>query len=502
MRILKPIMRHWRHAPLKVFCEDDHRQWRGATMWVAARHLAKWVASTTDAQNVGIFLPTSGAFPIAMAASWLCGRTIVPLNYLLARDELDYIIDHAELDTVITASPMLDRFGDMPEGVNSLRIDKMNARGLPPMMRAVQRPDEDTAVVLYTSGTSGRPKGVMLSGTNLMTNVRQCVQWADFNRSDGFLGVLPQFHSFGLCVCTVLPFSIGCRAYYTAQFKVMRVLQILREKNPTAFMAIPSMYNALLQAKSAKDSDFESLRFIVSGGEPLPDAVYEGFAERFKVRICEGFGMTETSPVTNWTLPEEERRGTVGRAVDGVEQIIVGDGGEKLGPGQDGELRIRGGNVMKGYYKMPQETKAAFDEEGFLCTGDMARIDEDGFLSITGRIKEMLIIGGENVFPREIEEVLVRHPSVSEAAVIGVQDPSRGEVALAFVETIEGCEFDAGALRSWCRESLAGYKVPREIRWVESLPRNPVGKVMRRELTPETGLVKEEVESQATGESG
>ncbi|MCH2133690.1 MAG: AMP-binding protein [Phycisphaerales bacterium] len=485
MRLLSPILRHWRNAPLRVVCEDDHRKWRGATMWVAARHLARWVASTTDAPHVGVFLPTSGAFPVAMAASWLCGRTIVPLNYLLARDELDYIIDHAEVDTVITASKMLDRFGDMPSGVTSLRMDQMNARGLPPMMRPVRRPDDSVAVILYTSGTSGRPKGVMLTVDNLATNVAQCARWADFTRRDRFLGVLPQFHSFGLCVGTILPFSLGCRVAYTAQFKVVRVLELMRSLRPTIFMAIPSMHNALLQAKSASADDFTSLRFLVSGGEPLPDAVYDGFAERFKMRICEGFGMTETSPVTNWTLPHEERRGTVGRSLDGVEEIIVGDDGTRLGPDQDGELRIRGGNVMKGYYKLPEETAAAFDEEGFLKTGDMARIDKDGFLSITGRIKEMLIIGGENVFPREIEEVLVRHPSVSEAAVIGMEDPSRGEVALAFVETIEGETFDDQALRSWCRESLAGYKVPREIRHVEALPRNPVGKVMRRELSPE-----------------
>lgn len=486
MQLLAPILRNWRNSPFRVVCEDDQRQWRGAMMWVAARHLAKLIAQTTDSPNVGIFLPTSGAFPIAMAASWLCGRTIVPLNYLLARDELDYIIEHSEIDTVITASAMLDRFGDMPSGITSLRMDKMNARGLPPMQRAIKQPGSHTSVILYTSGTSGRPKGVMLSGDNLVTNVDQCRRWAEFTSRDCFLGVLPQFHSFGLCVCTILPFSLGCKALYTAQFKVVRVFDLLRRCKPTAFMAIPSMYNALIQSKSAKPTDFDSLRYIVSGGEPLPDAVYEGFAERFGTRICEGFGMTETSPVTNWTLPSEERRGTVGRSLDGVEQIIVGDDGRQMPPGEDGELWIRGGNVMQGYYKMPEETAAAINEEGYLRTGDMARIDEDGYLSITGRIKEMLIIGGENVFPREIEEVLVRHPSVSEAAVIGVTDPSRGEVPLAFIETVEGAEFDPGALRSWCRESLAGYKVPREIRRLESLPRNPTGKVLRRALSADT----------------
>jgi long-chain acyl-CoA synthetase len=193
--------------------------------------------------------------------------------------------------------------------------------------------------------------------------------------------------------------------------------------------------------------------------------------------------------VTNWCRPSEQRRKWVGKALGGIDQRIVGPDGAVLGPNQDGEVRMKGPNIMKGYLNLPDETAAVFDEHGYFKTGDMGRLDEDGFLAITGRIKEMLIIGGENVFPREIEEVLNLHESVKDSAVIGMQDGMRGEVALAFVELKEGASFDEQALKAFCRERIAGFKVPREIRVLRELPRNPTGKIMRRKLTAETPSV-------------
>lgn len=491
MRLLDPIIRNWWRHPLTVFAEDDQRAWKGLTALVASRHIAKAVAERSEAPHIGILLPTSGAFSVALAASWMLGRTVVPINYLLSREEQDYIIDHAGLDLVLTAGPMLDRFGPLPDGVTPLKLETLNMKRLPPRIKRIRREDDHVAVILYTSGTSGRPKGVQLTAGNLAANVQQCVDWAHFTRQDRFIGLLPQFHSFGFTVTTVLPLVLGCRSVYTARFAVARVLDLLRTHQPTAFLAIPSMYNALLQSKAAHADDLKSVRFIVSGGEPLPDAVYEGFFERFGVRICEGYGLTETAPVTNWTRPEEERRGVVGRPLDGVEEIIVDEGtGERLGPGHDGEVRIRGANVMKGYYQDEAATRAAFDDEGFFRTGDMGRLSEDGFLSITGRIKEMLIIGGENVFPREIEEVLVRHPAVLDAAVIGQSDAMRGEVPLAFVELIEGQDVDPSELRKFCNGPLPSFKVPRSVRIVDALPRNPTGKIQRRALSPDVPCIK------------
>jgi long-chain acyl-CoA synthetase len=482
MRPLKPILRRLLLSPLRVQVVDDQRSWRGIDLYIGALHLARVIAKTSDRPHVGVMLPTSGLFPMALIAGWMLGRTVVPLNYLLKPEELEYVINDAELDLVITVGPMLKMFGELPAHVKQIKLDEMSFKGFPPLRLAKRRPDDFVAVLLYTSGTSGKPKGVMLTAANLAANVRQCIEWVGFSQNDVLLGVLPQFHSFGLTILTLLPLSVGAKAVYTARFAVKKLLDLSRDHRPTAFIAIPSMYNALLSAKSATADDFKSLKYIVSGGEPLPEAVFQGFRDRFNVTINEGYGLTETAPVANWCRPNEFRKKSVGKPLPGVHEIIVGAQEQKLGPNQDGEIRIKGPNVMKGYYKLPDMTAAVFDYEGYFKTGDMGRFDDDGFLYITGRIKEMLIIGGENVFPREIEEVLDAHPSVHASAVIGVMDESRGELPVAFVELNEGATFDEKALRSFCRERLAQFKVPRDIRHIERLPRNPTGKIMRREL--------------------
>ncbi len=486
MKLYDRIRRTLLRRPFFEIAIDDFRRWRGIGMLYAAAHLAKAIKATTDQPRIGVMLPTSGLFPIALLAAWRLGRTVVPLNYLLSKEDLAFVINDAGLDAVVTIGPMLDFAGPLPDHVKVIATEKIKYKGLPPRTRRVRMKDDEPAVILYTSGTSGRPKGVILTAGNLSANVDQIVEWVHFNRHDVMLGVLPQFHSFGLTVLTLMPLAVGCRSVYAAKFMPKKVLQLARKHKPTAMVGIPSMFNALRLAKSAKREDLASLRFTVAGGEPLSDAVSEGFLETFGIRICEGYGLTETAPCTNWCRPEEFRPHKVGKAMPRIEERIVGEDGSILGPEEDGEIRIKGPNVMPGYFNRPEETAAAFDEDGFFRTGDMGRMDADGFLSITGRIKEMLIIGGENVFPREIEEVLDKHPSVKSSAVIGVPDESRGEVALAFVELVDDATFDDTALRSHCREQLAQFKVPREIRCLKELPRNPTGKIVRRSLTPET----------------
>ena len=314
------------------------------------------------------------------------------------------------------------------------------------------------------------------------SNVEQCKQWVSFTNNDVFLGLLPQFHSFGFTATTLIPSAIGAKAVYTAKFNPRKVLDLLRGHKPTVMLAIPSMFNAILNTKSARQDDFESIRIALSGGEAMPDAVYEGFRERLDLTILEGYGLTETSPVTNLCRPEEQRRGSVGMPIVDVHERIVDEDENDLPVGEDGEIRISGPNIMKGYYNLEEETTLAFDSLGYFKTGDMGKLDDDGFLYITGRIKEMLIIGGENVFPREIEECLTNHPDVMAAGVVGRSDVSRGEVAVAFVELKEGATFDEQALRSWCRETIAPFKVPKNITVLGELPRNPTGKILRREL--------------------
>lgn len=485
MRLLRRIQRRLLTRPWRIVIHDDQRAWRGATLLIAAWHLVRELDARTQKGAVGIMLPTSGLFPMALLAGWMSGRVVVPLNYLLSADDLAHVCRDAEIDTVISVQPMLDFVERMPPGVAPLRLEDVRFKGLPRPRIGRDWRDDELACLLYTSGTSGKPKGVMLSAGNLSSNVEQCVEWARFDSRDVILGVLPQFHSFGLTVLTLLPLAVGGRAVYTAKFVPKRIVELAREHRPTALVAIPSMYNALRLLRSGSRDDFASLRYCVSGGEPLPRAVMEGFRERYGITICEGYGLTETSPVTNWCRPEEYRWKSVGRPLPGVEERIVSPEGVVLPPGEDGEVRIRGPNVMLGYHNLPEETRAAFDEEGFFRTGDMGRFDSDGHLMITGRIKEMLIIAGENVFPSEIEEVLNQHPAVKDSAVIGMHDESRGEVPLAFVELREGERTDERTLRAFCRERMSQFKVPREIRFLSALPRTPTGKIVRRKLSPE-----------------
>ncbi len=467
---------------------DDRRSYRGVDLLVGSMHAASAVDRVCRSDTLGILLPTSGAFPIAALAAWSLHKAVVPLNYLLARDELDYVIRDCGCDTIITAGAMLQHLGYEPSAARLLRLEDVSFRGFPAPRWPARADDTDLAALLYTSGTSGKPKGVMLSHANLSANIRQTIEIAEFSPDDVLLGVLPQFHSFGFTVLTLLPLMVGIRTHMLARFVPTQVLQAIRRHRPTAFIGIPSMYGALLRLKSATREDFSCFRLMVSGAEPLPMDIAQRFEERFGQRIHEGYGLTETSPVTNVNRPGRARLGTVGPPVSGLEQVIVDiETDEFLPRGHEGEIRMRGPNVFSGYFGLPDATAGAFDARGFFRTGDIGRIDDDASLRITGRIKEMLIIAGENVFPREIEEVLDRHPSVAASGVVGMVDGIRGEVPVAFVEIEEGSAFDEGKLREHCRGLLAGYKVPRQIRVLEALPRNPMGKIMRRALS---GLVQ------------
>ena len=487
MAIHWPILRRLLTNPFKRVMTDDSRDYRGIDLLVASLHMADRIESTCRTQNVGLLLPTSGAFPISALGAWMAGKTIVPLNYLLKPDELQYVIDDAGLDTIFTVQPMLDYLDRTPLVTNLVRLEDMNFKSVP--MPTIPRgaKGSDTAAIVYTSGTSGKPKGVMLSHDALAANVRQGKEHLHLSaRDDCMLGVLPQFHCYGMTQLTLTPLTHGVRVVYTARFMPKRLIELVRDQKATIMVGIPSMYNAIASLKSGNPEHFASVRLIVSGSEALPDAVQQKFKDRYGKHICEGYGMTEMAPATHCAVSEACRPHSVGRPVPGVEQRIVDPKSERELPvGTDGEIRLRGPNMMQGYYHLPEKTREVFDPDGFYRTGDQGRIDEDGFLFITGRIKEMIIVGGENVFPREIEDVLNRHPAVHASGVIGKADPTRGEVPVAFVELCEEVDrssFDTSELVGFCREHLAGYKIPKQIRVIDALPRNPTGKILRRDL--------------------
>jgi long-chain acyl-CoA synthetase len=478
-----PILRSLFGSLSRERVVDDRRAYKGAELLVGAMHIASAIKAKCNSQTVGIMAPTSGAFPMAGLATWCLGKTAVPLNFFLKQEELQYVIEDSGMDTLVTVQAMLDFMGYTPRVKNLIKLDNVDFKSFPEPIVPTFADASDLGVLLYTSGTSGKPKGVMLSHANIRANIEQCRRWIDIDKDFVFLGVLPQFHSFGMTALTLLPLMCGCKMVYTARFVPHKIVKLIREHKPNVFVAIPSMYNALLHVKDATREDFAGITYMVSGGEPLPKAVFEGFRERFGVTLAEGYGLTETSPVTNWCRPQEWREHSVGKPMPWLEQRIVDVvSGKVLGANEDGEVQMRGPNVMGGYYKLPDETAKAFTSDGFFRSGDIGRHDDEGHLYITGRLKEMIIVGGENVFPREIEEVLNTHPAVNATGVIGVSDPMRGEQPFAFVEFKEGQTADEKEMLAHCRGKLAGYKVPAAIRVVEALPRNPTGKIMRREL--------------------
>lgn len=487
MSVHWPIIRALLRHPRKVAMVDDQGSHTAGKVLGGAMHLAAALDRVAQARTVGVLLPTGASFAMAALAGWITGRTVVPLNYLLKPEELQYVLDDCGADVVLTATPMLEFLKHTPRVEHLVRLDELKARGafrgVPDLRWPALAGGEDLALLLYTSGTSGKPKGVMLTHGNVGANIAQVRRWVDFTSRDVMLGVLPQFHTFGLTVLTLLPLSMGIKVVYLARFVPHRIVQALREHRPSILIAIPSMYAALANVKDSTPEDWASLKYAVSGGEPLPEGVFERMRERFGVTLNEGYGLTETAPVTNWCRPHEFKLHSVGRALPGVvERIVDPASGRALPPGHDGEVQIQGPNVMRGYYKLPELTREAFTRDGFFRTGDIGRFDADGHLSITGRLKEMMIIGGENVFPREIEEVLNRHEGVAASGVVGVHDAVRGELPIAFVEMRDGHAFDEKDLLAWCRKSLAGYKVPSRIVRLDALPKNPTGKIVRREL--------------------
>jgi len=486
------ILRHGLFRPRQKAIVDDRGEYSYGKLLLGTWHMTSQIEQQTDNSHVGIMLPPSGAFPMALLGTWLLGRTAVPLNYLLSEDELRYVIEDSGIDTIITLGKLIEAIpgaSGIPENVKLVRVDEIEFKGMPwPRLPKRIAPD-DCTVILYTSGTSGRPKGVMLTERNLRTEVAAIDDAAKGLPIETFLGVLPQFHSFGLTALTLWPLFRGNKIVYSARFAPRKLHQLIRKHRPNVFFGVPAMFNAMLSLKKAEPDDFSSLKFSVAGGEPLPGSVTEKLMERFSLPVYEGYGLTETAPVTNCNVPGKSKSGTVGTALNGIRNVIVDEAGNPLGPNQDGEILIVGDNVMKGYYKLDDLTQEVITQvtldgksERAFKTGDIGRVDDEGFLSITGRKKEMLIVSGENVFPREIEEVLDQHESVNASAVIGMKSDTRGELPLAFVELNEGHDFDEQALKTFLRDRIAPFKVPKEIRHIDELPRNPTGKIMRRQL--------------------
>jgi long-chain acyl-CoA synthetase len=455
--------------------------------------------------RVAVLLPNCPQFTSAYYATVALGAVCVPANPALKAAELTHIWRDSAVKLAIVAPTTLEHAFGAQKGVETLTtlvstgaradtptelptFDELLASGRPGPVEALGIREEDPAVCIYTSGTTGRPKGALLSHRNLLVNSRQVRDALRFQETDNFLCVLPLFHSFAGTVCQNVPLFCGARTTILELFNPTRVLEAIARHQVTVLPGVPAMYGALLQLPDDRGFDIKSLRLCVSGGAPMPLAIMKAFEQRFGGIILEGDGPTECSPVTSVNPLEGERKlGSIGLPIPDVEMKIFDDKDTEVADDEVGEIVVRGENVMLGYHNQPEATAEAM-RSGWYHTGDLGHRDADGYFYIVDRKKDMIIVGGINVYPREIEEVLYQHPAVLDAAVLGAADALRGESVLAVVVLKPGAQATATDLVTHCRQQLANFKVPRKVLFRESLPRSGTGKVLKRLLRKELDL--------------
>jgi long-chain acyl-CoA synthetase len=465
----------------RVALIEENSRWTFGELSEQVNQIATLLKERVKGDTVGVLLLNSQKYIATMLAIWKAGKTAVPLNYLLPPAELGFIIKDSGMSGLVSSQ----FFAQALAGIKPLFGDKgvIVMADDPDFVSAPTAggagASQGPALYLYTSGTTGRPKGVVLTHDNLLANVESCQKAGEFDYRDSFLCLLPFFHTYAITGTFLLPLLNGSKMVLVDRFQPAKVLGLIQDHKISVFLAIPSMYRVL--ASTEGPFDVSSVRFPISGGEPLPLAVAEAFEKRFGVPIFEGYGQTEAAPVVTLNTPGSRKPGTIGKSLPDVEVAIWDDQNRVLPPDQIGEIMVRGRNVMQGYHGLPDETAKTITD-GWLHTGDLGKLDADGFVIITGRKKDLIISAGENIYPREIEEVVAQHPNVKEVAVIGVKDEVRGEVPKAFVIPRENTSLDEKELRAFCREKLANYKIPKYFEIVPDLPRTPTGKVLKRML--------------------
>jgi long-chain acyl-CoA synthetase len=460
--------------------------------------------------HVALLLGNSPHFVIGLYGAIRAGATVIPVNPIYTPDEIGYILNDADVKTVVALDLLIPLFEKMnsilpkiehivycetpkEQDQDSLDITQLS---IYPKMKSftslVSTGDhlfegpaidkEDVAVILYTSGTTGKPKGAMLTHENIYSNAKDTADYLKINETDRVIATLPMFHVFCLTVALNAPLMNGGTVIIVPKFSPGDIFSITKNLEATVFAGVPTMYNFLVQYPAGTAEDLKNLRLCISGGASMPVALLKSFEKKFQVAVSEGYGLSEASPVTCFNPLDRPRKpGSIGISIKNVDNKIVNALGEEVAVGEVGELIVRGPNVMKGYYKLPEETSHTL-RGGWLYTGDLARVDEEGYFYIVDRKKDMIIVGGYNVYPREVEEVLYSHPSVVEVAVVGLPDLNFGEVVKAFVVTKPEDDSTEELLVSYCSEHLAKYKIPSSIEFLEELPKNTTGKILRRAL--------------------
>jgi long-chain acyl-CoA synthetase len=435
--------------------------------------------------RVALWLKNCPEFVASVFGVLQASAVVVPVNNFLKPAEVSYILNDGGIDVVITDAELGAHSAELKSARPSLKffqIEEIAALATSDSRFTIHdsRGESDLAVIIYTSGTTGKPKGAMLSHGNLLHNVNSCRIVLESVPDDCLAVLLPMFHTYMMTVGIFLPFTSGGSIVLVKSLHPPRaMLQEIFSRRATILPAVPSFYRMMLGAPLPTPLP---IRIFISGSAPLPMQTLKEFEEKFKVPLIEGYGLSEASPVVSKNpLKGVRKTGSIGIPVANVEMSVQDESGKFLGPNETGEICVRGGNVMQGYWNQPEETKKVFRDD-WLLTGDVGYHDADGYYYITDRKKDMLLVNGINVYPREIEEVIYHFPGVKEAAVIGVPDARRGEQPVAFVAAAEGQTLDEKALLQFIRSKLADYKAPKQIIIQPALPKNATGKILKMEL--------------------
>ncbi len=433
--------------------------------------------------RVGLWLKNCPEYVPAFFGILQADATVVSINNFLKPDEAASILSDAGIEVLITDSSMKEAIETLrskrPE-LKTTNVEDFASLTAASESKPSAAAEKDVAVLIYTSGTTGRPKGTMLTHRNLLSNVESCRQVLMAVDVDRFVVVLPLFHSFMMTVGMLLPLLVGGSLVLVKSVHPPKnILMDILHRQGTILPAVPQFFRLLAHAQLPKDLP---LRICVSGGAPLPIEILREFNEKVPIPLIEGYGLSEASPVVSLNpIKGPWKVGSIGQPIPGVDVTVQDETGTILGPGETGEICVRGPNVMAGYWNQPQETAKAI-RNGWLLTGDVGHRDADGYFFITDRKKDMLLVNGINVYPREIEELIYQFPGVKEAAVVGIPDSRKGEQPLAFVAPIEGKQVEEKALVQFLRTKLAEYKVPKRVISMQALPRNATGKILKRTL--------------------
>jgi long-chain acyl-CoA synthetase len=472
-------------------CGD--REMTYAEFGLAAARVATLLqhAGVRPGDRVGLMLPNTPAFAVAFYGIMYRGAVAVPMNILLKPREVEFYLSNTSASALFAPPGFAAeaRAGASAAGAQCWIVDDDSLADmiatLPEQHTPLERADSDTAVILHTSGTTGKPKGVELTHGGLGRNAEVMWNLLNLGPDDVVLGCLPLFHAFGLTAVLNATVMGGATLTLMPRFDPRMAWQVIARDGVTIFEGVPTTYSALLGvAAGAFPQAPRTLRMCVSGGASLPVQVLTDFEQAFGCAVLEGYGLSEATSVASFNHPDRPRKpGSIGTPVEGVQMRVVDEQGRQVAQGESGEIQIRGHNVMKGYWNLAGATAAVISPDGWLSTGDIGRTDEDGYYYIVDRKKDLIIRGGYNVYPREIEEVLYEHPAVADAAVIGIPHPLLGEEVGAAVVLKTGAAAPVEEIRDFVKTQVAAYKYPRLVWFVDNLPKGPTGKVQRRDIT-------------------